>query len=64
MRTDGQIDLTGRPVFVERGEHSVVVTTGVGSVEPVEHDAMDVQRGLAQQEAGRCSSRADRAGFY
>lgn len=47
-----QIDLAGRPVLVERGEHSVMVSASIGGVEAVEHDAVDVKRGLAQQEAG------------
>lgn len=46
-----QLDLAGRPVFVERGEDAVVVSASIGGVEPVEHDAVDMSRSLTEKEA-------------
>src|SRR5690606_38410793 len=51
----GEVDLTGRTVFLEGGQDPVVVTAGIGGVETVEHDAMDVSRRLGHQIAREVS---------
>ncbi len=51
----GEVDLTGRTVYLEGGQDPVVVTSGIGGIEAVEHDAMHVSRRQGHQIAREVS---------